>query len=476
MDFRKARLDEIMHSTDLLEFEYKAKKSRIKIALRMVAILIVSIAIFTALPLLPNTDKGYTANGASPTVTATAKAKATVQLRKSPSTSAKSLGKVKKNTKLIITAEVFTSKTSTKASTRWYAVKVGKKSGYIKANKVKSIKYAKVPGITIDELNYRVGAGTQMKRKGTLPYATSVTVCLPAKAKGSKDTWYRVLVGKKAYYVIGNYLNISNLKLPTAAGKAGISAALLSNPTRGGKARIIGTLSSENCTQRFSVTGHGKNVVPQGLAYTGDKYHIIFGMDDGQSIVTYSANGQRLSATNFGYNMGHPNSLTWDPITKLCYIFKGYEYKCHYWNPATNQFGTVKTPYSSSGVSYDAVTNELYVSSQTGIRVYTADGLFTHKYVFDRCSRGGINYMQDCGAYGGYIFHGVSGANRHTTNYLDVYRATDAAYLGSFKVTLGEIESVVVNNNGYVELLINHAGTYNEYIWKTPINVKDLMK
>ena len=68
MDFRKARLDEIMHSTDLLEFEYKAKKSRIKIALRMVAILIVSIAIFTALPLLPNTDKGYTANGASPIV------------------------------------------------------------------------------------------------------------------------------------------------------------------------------------------------------------------------------------------------------------------------------------------------------------------------------------------------------------------------------------------------------------------------
>ena len=83
--------------------------------------------------------------------------------------------------------------------------------------------------------------------------------------------------------------------------------------------------------------------------------------------------------------------------------------------------------------------------------------------------------MQDCGAHGGFIFHAVSGKNKHKTNYLDIYREADGAYLGSFKVSLGETESVVVASDGTVELLINHKGTHSEYIWRTPINVKDLM-
>ena len=50
-DFRKTRLDEIMNATELLDFEY-AKKSSFKVALRLAAILVVSLAIFTMLPLL----------------------------------------------------------------------------------------------------------------------------------------------------------------------------------------------------------------------------------------------------------------------------------------------------------------------------------------------------------------------------------------------------------------------------------------
>ena len=59
-------------------------------------------------------------------------------------------------------------------------------------------------------------------------------------------------------------------------------------------------------------------------------------------------------------------------------------------------------------------------------------------------------------------------------NYLDVYRAKDNAYLGSIKITFGEIESAVVGNDGYVRLLINELGDDTDYIWKTPLNVNEL--
>jgi len=71
------------------------------------------------------------------------------------------------------------------------------------------------------------------------------------------------------------------------------------------------------------------------------------------------------------------------------------------------------------------------------------------------------------------MFHGVSGSNYRVTNFLDVYRPEDGAYLGSIKVALGEVESAVVGNDGYVRLLINHSGK-TDAVWQTPLNVNDL--
>ena len=197
-------------------------------------------------------------------------------------------------------------------------------------------------------------------------------------------------------------------------------------------------------------------------------------MAAGQSIVTYSDKGKRLDASKFSFCIGHPNGITWDPVTKRCYIFKGYTTRIYTWNPASKKFGKSSTPYSSSGVGYDKTTGRIYASSRTGIRAYSADGSFTHKKLFSRCDHGIFHYTQDCGAGGGFIFHGISGANKRTTNYLDVYRAADNAYLGSIRVKLGEIESAVVGNDGYVRLLINTMGDDTDYIWKTPLNVNEL--
>lgn len=248
---------------------------------------------------------------------------------------------------------------------------------------------------------------------------------------------------------------------------------LLANPTDGGAARIVGTFNTSNCTRLFGVTGTGKAKVPQGMTLNGDTYYLVYGMSGGQAIVTYSSSGQKLGAVNFPFNMGHPNGITWDPLTGLCYIFRGYQHSCYTWNPATGEFGNTGTPYSSSGIAYDAQTNLLYASSRSGMREYSADGAFTHQREFRRCSHGGKTYVQDCGAAGGFIFHCVSGANKHSTNYLDVYREADGKYLGTVRINIDEAESAVVGSDGYVQILCNTTKN-TDYVWKTPLNINDL--
>ncbi len=52
MDFRAAKLNEIMNSTDLLEFEYAKSNGKFQFALNLFAIIITSVAIISSLPLL----------------------------------------------------------------------------------------------------------------------------------------------------------------------------------------------------------------------------------------------------------------------------------------------------------------------------------------------------------------------------------------------------------------------------------------
>ena len=252
-----------------------------------------------------------------------------------------------------------------------------------------------------------------------------------------------------------------------------IAANLMANPTNGSGAWIVGTFDTSNCSRLFAVKGTKKAQVPQGMTINGDRYYLVYGMSGGQAVVTYSSSGQKLAEKNFPFNMGHPNGITWDPHTGLCYIFRGNMKKCYTWNPANDTFGSAKTPYSSSGIAYDSTTGLLYATSQTGVREYSADGSFSHRRLFSRCRHNGKTYIQDCGASNGFIFHCISGANKHKTNYLDVYREADGKYLGTIRINIDEAESAVVGPDGYVQILCNTTNN-TDYIWRTPLNVKEL--
>ena len=142
-------------------------------------------------------------------------------LRKSASNKAGIVAELNDNTKLTITREVFKSRKSSAAKNRWFYVTAGKKKGYIRADLVDKIKYSTVTAtVSADKAVYRKGAGTKMKSNGTLKKGTSVTVCLPStpvkSTNGGSDTWYRIKIKSKYYYVSSSSLSFT---AKTAAAK-----------------------------------------------------------------------------------------------------------------------------------------------------------------------------------------------------------------------------------------------------------------
>ena len=447
---------------------------------RIAAVALMTVLAFTAAPVINSavtgTSSAVYAASSAPYATGYIN-ESGVALRRSYKASSELIKGLNYNTKVRIYSIKFTSRKSTAKRTCWYYVKADGYKGYVNAAHVVNIKYKKANAMTTDELNYRKGPGTDYTIYSSVSVGTDIKLMLKAYGPGDKTVWYKAKVAGKTAFVCGDYVRKTvPLRTPTKeqlAGRSALAKALLKNPTRGGSARYVYTFSESNCEGLFTVTGHEGISTPQGLAYTGKRYYVLYGNYAGQRLVTYSSKGKRLSATKFAFAIGHPNGITWDPKTGLCYIFKGHQKKIYTWNPYNNEFGKSATPYNSSGGAYDKTTGEIYASSKPGMFVFSGDGEFRYQSSFSRCNHGISHSAQDCGAYGGYMFHGVSGSNYRTTNFLDVYRPEDGAYLGSIKVTLGEVESAVVGSDGYVRLLINHSGT-TDAIWKTPLNVNEL--
>lgn len=144
------------------------------------------------------------------------KPKSGVVLRKKASSSSKKVKKLKKNATVVIKKEVFTTKNKSSSKKKWYYVQYGSKTGYIRSDMLKSVNYQSESGRATDDLNYRAGAGTKMKRKGTFKKGASFIIVLEAKPKGSNQLWYKVKKGSKYYYVCGDWVTKDpNAVIPT---------------------------------------------------------------------------------------------------------------------------------------------------------------------------------------------------------------------------------------------------------------------
>ena len=195
-----------------------------KLSRRMLAVIMVMMVFFTSAAITP--DALSVSVGKT-----TGKIKvSSTYMRKAASGKSKKVKKLKRNTKVVIQKEVFTSKTKTNAKSKWYLVKAKGKTGYVRADKVKSIKYKTTVGQTTAELNYRSGPSTSMKIKGTFKPGATVNVVMTAYAKGGSTAWYKIKQGGAYSYVSAKYVGPNGSYKPAAEPAAAAPAAPLKLP------------------------------------------------------------------------------------------------------------------------------------------------------------------------------------------------------------------------------------------------------
>lgn len=212
----------------------------------------------------------------------------------------------------------------------------------------------------------------------------------------------------------------------------------------------------------------GSTFTPQSLAFISeDNRVIVCSGSSSNNFLKCSASGCTKKGKHA--NVGHGNGATYCPKNKLIYV-TAYEgnsnsNKIRALDPSTYSLKfTVTLPTSASGIAYDRITNQFYVSTSSTVYVYSYEALAqSGKYSGSYVSKFSIKFRddsrsaQDVGGHNGVAMvcrsytSTVKGANQ--TSYIDCYNASNGKYLGSFHSDYGELESVSIDNNNYMHIL-----------------------
>lgn len=241
----------------------------------------------------------------------------------------------------------------------------------------------------------------------------------------------------------------------------------------GAAAQVIYHLDSDNCELVKRVTGANGAVIPQGLAYTGDRYIISYGMGNPNRIISFDADGDGKEVSAPKISLGHPNGFTYADENGLCYCAKGWTSKVYTYEPASDSYGSVNLAYGCSGIGYDRKEKLLYTCSRTAMVAYDISDGYSVRYRCGVVKHSGTTYTQDCGGYNGIMFRCLSGSSKHGINYIDMYDMKNGRYLGTLSCDLSEVESCIVDKDGFLEILANNSSS-TDYIWKTNLNIDTL--
>lgn len=229
-------------------------------------------------------------------------------------------------------------------------------------------------------------------------------------------------------------------------------------------------LDKSNCEAIKTVTGSGGADVPQSFGYNEGSYYIAYGMYDTQRIVTYKEDGEK-SVSVPKVKLGHPNGFTYSNVSGKGYCVKGWGGRCVVYEPETDKYDVFELPYGASGIAYDRKNKQFYTSSRNLMVAY--DENFNVLMTTPAVNHKGNYYTQDCGGHAGIMIRCLSDKSRHGINLIDLYDMQNGKYLGTIECDLSEVESAIVDDEGYMELLCNTTDE-KDYIWKTPINIEEL--
>ena len=257
-----------------------------------------------------------------------------------------------------------------------------------------------------------------------------------------------------------------------AAATKGITVEVLdtvSVDSKGAKPHVFYKLNKENCECLMTISGDGISVGPQSFVYDRGRYLVAYISNDHttERIVAF---GAEKTVYEPEMDIGHANGLT--IADGRCYSVRGGgEKTCISFDAPSSNYKSFELEYGASGIAYDETTQKFYTSARNYLIEY--DSNFNVVKSISRINRDRKQGVQDCGAYGGIMMHCISGEDVQGTNYIDFYNMEEGKYLGTIECELNEVESLVIDDEGYIVLLCNIRGL-NDYIWKTPINMKQL--
>ena len=216
-------------------------------------------------------------------------------------------------------------------------------------------------------------------------------------------------------------------------------------------------------------TGKSGNYIPQSLAFISENNRVVV-CSKGSGSNGHPSGFWKFSSTGIVNRIskgkyGHANGATYCDKNRLIYICSGSgNHSVWAVDPTTyNLKFTVSLTTSASGIAYDRVTNKFYVSSGNNIYVYPFSALskggksskYTSHFAKKWMSDG--RYHQDVGGHNGVVMVCRSKLNGTTkakqVSYIDCYDASNGKYLKSYYSDYGELESVAVDNNGYMHIL-----------------------
>ena len=234
------------------------------------------------------------------------------------------------------------------------------------------------------------------------------------------------------------------------------------------KRHVSGSIKKSDCKVVARIKGEGQVSCPQSFAYLGDNEYVVAYSNTVQGDTRQYLKKFRGSTCikKKAVSLGHANGLTYNEKTGKLYSVRGYGSRlCKTFKAKDlSSAGTVKLPYGTSGIAYDAQTGKYYLSSGANLRVVNSN--FKSEQTFKK--KGAWRYAQDIGGGNGVIYSCVC-TSKSGKNKICLYDAKSNGYCGEFKVNWPgcEIEGCAIDETGHLLILMNHRHSNTDFIYKT---------
>lgn len=230
----------------------------------------------------------------------------------------------------------------------------------------------------------------------------------------------------------------------------------------------IKSIHKEQLERVATISGTEKSRVPQSLSIIGDDYVVAYVNMKSTvgNLISYSRKDGSQKKISSANGIRHGNGCTYNPNTNRLYVLSTMNgeksKKCYVFDAKSKKLiSKINMPVAASAIAYDKSTDKFYLGRDRTL--YVCDSGFNLEKTIDKGVR---HFNQDMEAYNGVMLVCNWHSPNKTKSDIDMYRVSDGAYIGSYDVSIGEVESCAMDD-GYLVILMNTIGSGDDYIYKT---------